>query len=279
MRVAVLIFVAMVPAWLGAQPHYKWTPTEKLADTLLNRRQVFDAIKLYTKVLRQQQKAKFSDKSVVRFKRALCYYYTASFNEAIADLNLFIAENPEYPQARLLRAYVYRELNEPEKQLEDLKEILEEDPYNADLVKWYASILLEVKNAHEARHLLQVLQLVYNDEEVETSLGMAYYYLNNPDSALHHFNEAIIINGGYLPAYRHAALLCQEQQQYLQSLEYLNLALLLDPDNPELLMYAGIALAETGHRHKGCNYLNRAVDGGMDEAKGYLDRYCYKADD
>ncbi|GIV37853.1 MAG: hypothetical protein KatS3mg032_2232 [Cyclobacteriaceae bacterium] len=269
----------MVSACLGAQPAYKWSKTEALADTLLNRNQVFDAIKLYTRVIRLQQKQKFTGKSVVRFKRALCYYYTASFNEAIADLNIFIAENPEYPRARLLRAYVYRELNEPEKQLQDLTVVLDDDPYNVDLAKWYASILLEVENAGEALRMLQALQLMFNDEEVETNLGIAYYYLNNPDSALHHFNEAIFINGGYFPAYRHAALLCQEQQQYLQSLEYLNLALLLDPDNPELLMYAGIALAETGHRDKACNYLNRAFYAGFAKAKNHLERYCYQADD
>ncbi len=279
MKITVIFLIAASPVWLAAQPAYKWSKTETLADTLLNRRQVYDALKLYTKVIRAQQKAKFTGQSAVRFKRALCYYYSADFDRALSDLNIFIEQNPSYLRAHLLRAYVYREMRKPEEQLADLEEILRQDFQNIDLHKWRAGTLLEWGKIEEAKHALETLQEFYNDEEVELNLGLACYYQHDFTTALFHFNQAIFMNGGYLPAYRYATLLCAEQQWYEKALEYGTLALLLSPQDPELLFYKGIALAETGNLDAACSCLNKAFYAGLDEASGYLEHYCYSVDD
>ncbi|MCX7637764.1 MAG: tetratricopeptide repeat protein [Cyclobacteriaceae bacterium] len=266
---------------LMAQPavSYKWTKTEIQADTLLNRQQVYDAMKLYNKVIRMQKKEKFKGQSGVRFKRALCYYYLTEFNKAISDLNIFIEQNPENLRAKLMRAYVYRELDRGEEQLSDINAVLQADPYNTDLLKWRAGLLLEMNRAEEALNALQNLQQFYNDEEVELNLGLAYYYLEQPDEALEHFNRAIFINGGYFPAYRYAALLCMEQEAYPRALEYIELALRLVPDDLNLILSKGISLLETGNPDTGCSFINKAFYAGMEEAAYYLEHYCYSVDD
>lgn len=275
----ILLLICLSSFVLPAQQVHKWTKTETEADTLLNRRQVYDALKLYTKVIRMQEKEKYTGQSGVRFKRALCYYYMADFNSAVADLNVFIGQNPDFLRAKLLRAYVYREMDKQEEQLSDLNEVLAADPYNVDLIKWRAGLLLEMNRAEEALKDLLTVQQFHNDEEVELNLGLAWYYLGDPDEALVHFNEAIFFNGGYFPAYRYAALLLLEQEEYQRALEYINLALLLVPDDVNLLFNKGIALAETGHTDAACSYLNKAFYGGIEEAAGYLEHYCYSGND
>lgn len=280
MKLLTIILLIILPVTLlPAQQVHKWTKTETEADTLLNRRQVYDALKRYTKVIRMQEKAKFTGQSAARFKRALCYYYIADFDRAVADLNVFIDQNPGYLRAKLLRAYVYREMDRQQEQLKDLNEVLAADPYNFDLIKWRAGLLLEMNRAEEALNDLLTLQQVHNDEEVELNLGLAWYYLGNPDEALAHFNEAIFINGGYFPAYRYAALLLLEQQEYQRALEYINLALLLVPDDLNLIFNKGIALAETGDTDAACSYLNKAFYGGIEEAAVYLEHFCYSGND
>jgi tetratricopeptide (TPR) repeat protein len=275
----ILLLVFLPVLLLPAQQLQRWTKIETEADTLLNRGQVYDALKRYTKVIRMQEKKKFTGQSDVRFKRALCYYYIADFNRALADLNIFIVQNPAYLQARLLRAYVYRELNNQEPQLEDLNAVLATGSYNVDLLKWRAGLLLEMSRAKEALDDLRILHQFHNDEEVELNLGLAWYYLGDLNQALAHFNEALFINGGYLPAYRYAALLLLQREEYQRALEYINLALLLAPDDLNLIFNKGLALAETGHTDAACSYLNKAFYGGIEEAAGYLEHYCYSGND
>lgn len=269
------LFIAFAALPLQAQQVYKWSKTETLADTLLNRRQVFEALKLYNRVIRAQEKEKFTGQTAVRFKRAICYYYLGAFNQALADLNVFISQNPDIMQGKLIRAYVYRELDKYDEQLADLNALIGTDSYNIDLRKWRAGLLLEMNRAEDALNDLMAIRQFYNDEEIELNLGLAWYYLGDPDEALAHFNEAIFINGGYSPAYRYAATLLIEQGQHKRALEYINLALLLDPDDLNLVFSKGIALAETGHTNLACSYLNKAFYGGIEEAAGYLEHYCY----
>jgi tetratricopeptide (TPR) repeat protein len=275
MKALVALCLAIMPLCLGAQPLYKWTKTEAKADTLLNNRQVTKALKAYNKVVKKQKQTGFTGQSIVRFKRALCYYYLDDFNNALADLNTFIVQNPDYPRARLLRAYVYREMNRTEEQLTDLEEVLRYDAYNTDLQKWRAGVLLELGKAEEALHALRTLKEFYTDEEVELYMGLALYFLKDYNQALEHFNEAIFIHGGYLPAYRYAATMCIEQQQYIQALAYLPWALMLEPDDAELMAQLGIALVETGQTAKGCAWLGQALNSGFADAAAYLEEHCH----
>ncbi len=252
----------------------KLAVTEALGDTLLNRQDYTGALKRYNKVVKTT-KLKNADDRQILYKRALCYFYLGAYEAAVADLNIFIPENPESIRARLLRAFLYRELNEPELQLEDLNEVLEWDAFNVDLLKWRASLLVELNQNREALDELKKIKLWGTDEQLELYLGLAYYGLNEPDSALAHFDEAIAINGGYLPAYMYAGMLALEQDAYALALSYIDLALMLDAHNMQLLFYKGIALIELKRKDEGCRLLNRAFYGGIEEAADYLADYCY----
>jgi tetratricopeptide (TPR) repeat protein len=277
MRISVLVLLVFT-ASVGFAQH-KWTALEADADTLLNRQQFAKAASTYKKVLAMQKKARYTGTSLVLYKRAICRFYLQDFYTALTDLEGFIPANPSFYQARLLRAFIYRELQNNEKQLEDINEILSADPWNIDLLKWRAGVLLETGAYEKAKADLLKVKEVQTDEEVELYLGLTWYYLDEPEKALAHFNEAIALNGGYTPAYQYAGVLCVEQEAYDLALTYLDLALRLEPENYQLIFYKGVALVESGKTDEGCRCLNKAFYAGVDEAGGYLEEFCYPVDD
>jgi len=247
---------------------------EALGDTLFNNEDFVGALKQYNKVAKTT-KLKTTDQRKILYKRAVCYFYLGEFDKALADLKIFIPENQDLPRARILRAFIYRELGEPDKQLEDLNAVLEWDAMNIDLLKWRAGLLVELGENEEALAELKTIRRFGTDEEVELYIGLSHYALENPDSALYHFDQAILLNGGYLPAYQYAGSVCLEQEAYALALTYIDLALRLDAQNIELLFYKGIALVELGRKDEGCRLLNRAFYKGIDDAGGYLEEYCF----
>ncbi len=250
---------------------------EALGDTLLNRENFVGAIKQYNKVAKAT-KLKTAENRRILYKRALCYFYLSEYDKALADLDIFIDENQNLPRAKILRAFIFRELGENERQLADLNDVLDADQFNIDLLKWRAGLLVEMEMHREAVSELKKIKLWGTDEEVELYLGMSYYGLNEPDSAITHFDAAIALNGGFLPAYMYAGMLSLEQQAFPLALTYLNLALMLEPNNLQLKFYKGIALIETDKKDEGCSLLSKAFYGGIDEAGDYLKEYCYPSE-
>ncbi|MDL5045084.1 tetratricopeptide repeat protein [Oscillatoria amoena NRMC-F 0135] len=277
--IRVIILLLLVgPAVPGLSQH-KWTALEVEADTLLNKQEFALALKKYDKVIAQQAKAKYSGPSLTRYKRAVCYYYLEAFSKALADLDVFIPVNPNFYDARLLRAFIFREVGDAEKQLEDINTILAVDPWNTDLLRWRAGVLLEKGEYENSKADLLKVKEIQTDEEIELYLGLTWYYLDNPDEALDQFNKAIELNGGYAPAYQYAGILCVEQEAYAMALTYIDLALRLEPDNLQLVFYKGISLVESGKTDDGCRLLNKAFYAGVDDAAGYLMEFCYKVED
>lgn len=274
-----ILCIALLFVACHVQAQQKWSVLEVEGDTLLNNQYFAKAITNYNKVIAMQAKAKYNGPSTVRYKRAVCQFYLQSYTKALADLDVFIPANPTFYQARLLRAFIYRELRDEVKQLEDINSILAADPWNIDLLKWRAGVLLEQGEYEDAQADLLKVQEINTDEEVELYLGLTWYYLDNPDEALIHFNQAIELNGGYTPAYQYAGILCVEEGAYVQALTYIDLALRLEPDNYQLVFYKGVALVESGKTNEGCRLMNRAFYAGVDDAAGYLMEHCYKVED
>jgi len=256
----------------------KWKVIEIEADTLFERQDFSGAIKLYDKVIELSQLKDRESKGVL-YKRSVCYYSIGEFQKALDDINAFIPEFSTVPQAKLLRAFINRELGNSEAQLSDLNELISLNPMNPDLVKWKTAVLLDTEKFEEAKKELILLQKFTNDEEIETQLGFAFFSLEQPDSAFIHFDNALAINGGYLPAYLYISSLCLEQNAFELAMTYIDLGLRLEPENSSLLFYKGVALVETEKRKDGCRYIFKAFNAGFDQAGDYLKQYCYSPEE
>jgi tetratricopeptide (TPR) repeat protein len=275
--VAILLLVSVLGVHAQTSSA-KWKVLEIEGDTLLNREDFKGALELYNKAI-ELSKLKDNESKALLFKRAICYYSLGDFQKALDDLGVFIPLYPDFPRAKLLRTFIHRELGDTEAQLVDINELLELNPTNPDLLKWRASLYLEMDKFADAKNELLGIQKLTNDEEIETQLGFSYYSLDQPDSALLHFESALSINGGYVPAYLYTSSLCLEQEAYEMALTYIDLGLRLDPKNPSFVFYKGIALVETEKVEEGCRLLSKVFYEGFDQAGDYLKQYCYSAGD
>ena len=243
-------------------------------DTLLNRQEFKGALKYYSKIIAaSKQKDGFVYEAI--YKRAVCFYSLGDFENALNDLEIFIQANLSFSQAYLLRAFVYRELGDSENQLMALQEAMNLRLVNTDLLKWRATLFLDKGDYAPAKRDILEVRKSETDAELETYLGLAYYNLNYPDSALIALNKSIELDVNYLPAYFYAASFCLQDEQYDLALKYVNVALRLDPKNSTALFYKGVALVEKKDLDEGCSCLNKAFYLGYDDAGEYLKEYCY----
>ncbi len=243
------------------------------ADTLLQQQDFAGALALYTKIIEKTKPVNADDYRVI-YKRAYCYYALGDFDNALSDINRFIQQVPD-EQAKLMRAYINQELENYEAQLQDLNELLANNPGNPELLRWRASVLMESEHYAEAQKDIRKLLDYQPSPELKSYLGLSYYYQNNPDSAIAIFDEVIAGTPDYLQPYLYAASLALEEEAFDLALEYINQGLSIDPANLTLLFYKGIALVENDKTDEGCKCITKAFAGGIDDAADYLKNYCY----
>ena len=243
------------------------------ADTLIGRQDYAGALKLYSAII-QKSKPHTEEEYKLYYKRAVCYYGLQNFAEALKDINIYIEKYPQ-EQAKLLRAYINQGLGDDEAQLADLNELLSSNPDNPELIQWRMSVLMESEQYAEAQKDIRRLLNYQSSPELKSYLGLAYYYQNNPDSALTIFDEVIKEDPKFVQTYLYAASLCLDEEAYKLALNYINMGLQAEPSNMTMLFYKGIALAESNQTEEGCRCLTKAFKGGIDEVAAYLKEYCY----
>lgn len=267
------VFIASASA-LHAQ-NDKISSWQAEADSLMQQEQFEEALKLYDRIVSNTKEGDPRAEEAT-YKRAVCLYSLGNLNDALHAVNQFIEHSPTFRQAKLLRAFIYRDLDNTQGQLRDINDLLAMSPLNTDLIKWKSYLLIQKEEYDSAKAQLQYASLLQNDAEIELYLGMAYYYTDDADSALIHFDKAIDMKPDFLSALLYGASICLEQDAYELALIYLDKASLLDPDNLSVLFYKGIALTESGRSEEGCRYLSRAFYGGEDDAAGYLEQNCFR---
>lgn len=251
------------------------TQLEAKADTLLEQRKFEQAINLYSSVIKASGLKAKSDYRPI-YKRAIAYYYSENFDSSLKDLDVFIAQYPEVSQAHILRAFIYGQTGESEKQVESINRAFELQPDNLELVKWRGSIQVQRGEYSKAKTDLLMARNVMDDAELETNLALTYYSLGQADSAFQCINKSIELEPAYEPAYLYAGSFCLESEQYQRGIEYLDLALMLNSENSSAWLYKGMALIQLKRTDEGCRLLTKAFNAGEDDAADYLKEYCYE---
>jgi tetratricopeptide (TPR) repeat protein len=269
-----VLLILISPVFLAAQTDKsKSGATMAEADTLLAREDFTGALAIYNKILDKSQPVSDEDYSAY-YKRAFCYYGLEQFDQALKDINQYIQKIPD-DQAKLLRAYINQELGNYQDQLKDINEFITAHPENLELLQWRASVLMEMENYKDAQKDIRQLLKSQNSAELKSYLGLTYYYLNDPDSALMIFDEVIALDPNHMQTYLYATSLSLEQAAYELALRYVEQGLKKDPTNNTLLFYKGIALVETDRVTEGCRCLTKVFAAGFDDAGDYLKSYCY----
>jgi tetratricopeptide (TPR) repeat protein len=269
-----LLFLVAIVFVAQAQDTNALAQAEVEGDTLMSRQDFAGAIKIYSKVIAE---AGLKEKSNFKtlYKRAVAYYNLEDSKNALEDINRFIAEFPEVPRARLLRALIYRQLEDIDNQLADLEKAME-GQMSPELLRWRASLYMEKEQFQKAKADFLVIKNIQDDAEVETNLGLIHFSLGHLDSALISLNKAIELDVTYPAAYVYAGSFCLQENKFELALEYLNLALRIDSTNRAAIFYKGVALVELKQTNAGCSCLRKAFAAGEDDAADYLKEFCYE---
>lgn len=257
----------------------KWKSVLAEADTLYEHEEYSAAAIRYTKILdgNPPKDGRFNDRYLygVVYKRAVSYYSIHEFDKALADLAIFEPQYPRSPQPKILKAFIYRELDDRDKQLENLTAAMALQPPNPDFLKWRGLIYLQKDKTPEAKADLQEALKFGEDPELATYLGLCYHHEGQLDSAYQYFNRAIELNPFYVGVYLYAGSAAVQDGDYERALVYLDLGLRVDGKNPDALYYKGVALMELNRQDEACQYFNRAFYAGSDDAADYLEEYCF----
>ncbi|MBX7127200.1 MAG: tetratricopeptide repeat protein [Cyclobacteriaceae bacterium] len=270
------LFLVVAGAWSQTMSRAK--SFEVQGDTLMRNEQFAEAAKLFTKSIEISGLKEPGDFNAL-YKRAVCYYQSEQFDNALKDLEQFIPNFPNARQPYILRALIYREMDEQDKVLEQLEQVTALGDADPRLTKWKASLLIEAGRFEQAKRDLLAVRETEDDAETETYLAFAYFNMNQPDSAILCINKSIELDVTYAPAYLYAGTFLVQAHRYDEAITYLNLALRLDPNNANALFYKGAALIEQKKTDAGCSCLSRSFYLGNDDAQGYLKEYCYDIDD
>ncbi len=270
------VLVIFSPAFCQSLKGKSWIPK---ADTAYEHEEYGKAAELYTRIIdaNRRKGGSFRDRSVYNFiyKRAVCYYSTEEYEKALADVAIFEPEFPRSAQPKILKAFIYRELDDRDLQLENLNAAMTLQAPKADFLKWRGMLQIQGKNYSKAYRDLMRAKSMEDDSELEAYLGMYYHGTGDPDSAFLSFNKAIELNPTYLSAYLYAGSVAMEAGDYSIALNYIDLGLRIEPKNPDLMFYRGVALVESNRIDEGCRCLNRAFYSGADDAGDYLQQYCF----
>jgi tetratricopeptide (TPR) repeat protein len=256
----------------------KWKALEIEADTLMARENYEAALDKYNRIDKATG-LKDPDLYFIYYKRGVCLYSLQQYEDALQEVEQFIKLQPDFYQAKLLKAYIGREIGDEQIQISSLSDLLRLDPKNLDLLKWRATAFIDAAMYPESRRDVVAAKNIHDDAELEGYLGITYYYEEKADSALLYFDKAISMDKTYLTSYLYAGSLCLDEEAYDLSLIYLNKGLQIDPTNITLQFYKGIALVEKQDLDHGCSLLAKAFKAGVDDAGDYLKEYCYGGDD
>jgi tetratricopeptide (TPR) repeat protein len=271
-RLLIIVLAFFIGNAMAQDP--KWKKWEIEADTLMNKQDFEGAIKLYSKAIKSSKLKDKSDYPPV-YKRAVCYYSVGQFGASLKDIETFMVEYPSLFQAHMLKAFIYRETDDTENQLNSLNEAMALQPGDPGLIKWRSSLYLEQEEYQKVKEDLQYVKAIQDDPEVEMYLGFAYYNLEQVDSAFISLNKAIELEPTYLPAYLYGGSFSLQESNNEMALKYLDVALRLDPENLNAQFYKGIALLELDRVEEGCSLLAKVFYAGQDDAGDYLKEKCY----
>lgn len=247
------------------------SPLEVEADTLLNRGDFESAITAYNKLIKKK-----TGSSQILYKRAYAHFNLEQYNEALQDVNTYLASTRD-SQGYLLRAYIYEQTGNYADELNDINTLIAEN-VNPELLQWRASVAMEAGQYQVAQRDVQQLLKWQHSTQLLSFLGLTYYYQEQADSALTIFNQVIAEAPEQLETYLYAGALCLEAGEYDLSLHYIDKGLAYDPQNATLLFYKGAALVEKEDFTNGCRCLYKAFTNGIDDAGDYLKEFCYGAE-
>lgn len=166
--------------------------------------------------------------------RAICYRSVGDNVNARDSYLKLLKDDPSEATAYSFLASEYRRLNNLDSLVWAYEHMVSQDPYNARLLSELGQLKNQQEKFLEAKQLFEKsLDLAQGRENFYAYMGMAEAYrgLGQPDSAMHYYDQAAIIdpNNAYLT--NELAVFYAEQDSISQALHYAEKLTRLEPNN------------------------------------------------
>lgn len=238
-----------------------------------------------------------------RFQEILQLAQTGQVTEALKKCERAIKKKPREVDFLLLAASLYAQSNQYDKIIDYCLRAIKVDPRNTNalynlsvaclFIKDYKSaiqhsaalIKLDKKNARAYANLglaywhtgelekarenaLTALKLDSSIATNQNNLGLIYKSLGNMEAAISHFKTATKLDPQLAEAYYNCGITLLDAGDD-QGNAYLDKALLIKPDYPELHNYLGLRLLDNGQAALSIEHFKKAITGKQDYAEAY----------
>jgi tetratricopeptide (TPR) repeat protein len=168
----------------------------QLATAYIQARQYENAYRMLRDLSEQKARDQYADSIEARL--GLTLMYLGKYDEAKKQLEQCLAAGKRSAEAACYLGQVEAMIQSPSDTAEQyLLKAIDWDPHNVEawyqLARYYMSI---GKYEKSRTHLLQVLEMQPLYEKAHSRLGMAYYYLNQPELAEKSYHTALALNPG-----------------------------------------------------------------------------------
>ncbi|MFQ6112991.1 MAG: tetratricopeptide repeat protein, partial [bacterium] len=222
----------------------KYEAHRKLAIIYQQTNEVEKALAIYNKLLEKNP----NDLELLLSAGDL-YYQQQKFEEVVAILSRVLEMEPQNRDALLNLALSYDSLGKPNEATKLYQQAVEANPLDKDLIFLFGVHHYKLKNYKQAIRLFQqVLELSPDDFEATSNIGNAY--LSIAESERQKLKN-VSFNSNIYSAEQIQRIKNNAISNYKKAVPYLERALEIEPDHPNLWRNLGVAYINSGEKEKG----------------------------
>lgn len=207
------------------------------------------------------------------FYRAGTRFYQGDSEGALADLDRFIALNPETARAYYNRGVALIQKGAIGQAIANYDQAIELDPVYADA---YVNRGLAYRQMGELNHALddlnQALELNNNDSDIFINRGIVYRQMERYDDAIADYEQAILLNPEDADAYYNRGIAYAMQHNYEAAIADYDFAIRWRPSDPDFYINRGFARSELNRLGEAIEDFDEAIRLDASIANAYLNR-------
>jgi tetratricopeptide (TPR) repeat protein len=193
--------------------------------------------------------------------------------KALQDFTKAISLDYTYAEPFLNRGILYYNTGRPEQALADFNRFLELKPDNPDGLLNRANTLSTLGKFNEAIPDYNKYLTKNDDPKAYMWRGVAYFNIQNYDSAIIDFNKSIEIDPDYYEPYYWLGVIYYNQQNYNDALKFLDLSISKNSNNVNSYIWKGLCYMNMNEFHKAIEQYSKAIEIDPNNITAYINRF------
>lgn len=215
------------------------------------------------------------DYTIAYFNRGFLKYNNGDPTNSIEDFNMAIKLNEKFYQAYIQRGRVNAYLRKYDDALSDFSFVLDKEPNNLLALTNRAYVLFYTKDLVNAEiDFLKTSELYPETAFCWQNLGWFYMQLTKYDKAIAAYKKSLEIDENLTVSHINIGTIYTELKDFKNAEMALQKSLLINPNNPESMFFLGDLYRKKGDKEKSCEYYNKSLILGNEQARNALYLYC-----